>query len=141
MTVKLKAGQKTRPIPTSIASGGNMNNVPYIRDIREKRAVEALLKYESIPVKDIGSMVGALNARQNISKLRNQGFQDIILTERFEVVDRDGKICRPGKYLIPAALKPIAEEAVKKYVTQASANAKVTTGKNLNKPNHNKGGA
>jgi hypothetical protein len=81
---------------------------------REERALRALLAHHSISVKDIGIAIGALNPRQTIMQLRNRGFRSIILTRRFEIVDKDGCICRPGEYYIPDELKPQVRDALDK---------------------------
>ena len=78
----------------------------YIKNSRQRRALKALLQKTSIPVKDIGIEIGALNPRQIIMNLRHQGFCGFIRTRRFPVVDRDGKTCLPGEYYIPQELKP-----------------------------------
>jgi hypothetical protein len=90
-----------------------------IKDQRQKRAIEALLKNSSISVLKMGFAIGALNPRQVVMELRRLGFSDIILTRFKRVIDRDGKICRVGEYFIPDELKPLAEESLRKYAAQA----------------------
>jgi hypothetical protein len=90
---------------------------PSILGPRQNRAVRVLVECESIPVSNLGPIIGALNPRQTIMELRNQGFFGIIRTRRMVEVDRDGKICRPGEYYIPPKLKHFAIEALKKYAT------------------------
>lgn len=117
-----------------------MVNSPYIRSPRQKRAIKALLDGESIEVKAFGEAIGALNPRQVVMELRHQGFHGVILTRRFEKYDQDGKMCRPGKYFIPSHFKPIAEEALSKYTTLTSGNAKVVAQVSVQQPYHNAGG-
>ncbi len=117
-----------------------MSNITYIRSPRQKRAVEALLHDESIEVKRLGEIVGALNPRQVVMELRQQGFSGIILTTRFVTRDQDGKQCRPGKYFICEHQKPVAREALIKYTTLTSANVKVVPQVDAQKSNHNSGG-
>ncbi len=95
-----------------------MINHFHIKTPRQKRALEVLLD-RSTSVNDLGPEIGALNPRQIIFELRQQGFQGIIQTRRFEVTDRDGNQCRPGEYYIPLELKPIVERAVQEYVLKA----------------------
>lgn len=105
-----------------------MNNSPFIKTPRQKRAVKALLEATRIPIIDFGPIVGALNPRQIAMELRRQGWQGIILTIRYLVKDRDGKPCNPGAYYIPEVLKPLAREALEKYTTPAKGFAKVVKG-------------
>lgn len=83
----------------------------YIKSARQIRALEALLN-KDIPVKDLGAIIGALNPRQVIFELRQQGFDGLILTRRYTVIDQDGKRCRPGEYYIPQDVKPMLQEAL-----------------------------
>jgi len=95
-----------------------------IKSNRQKRALEALLSRESISVKDIGPLIGALNPRQIIMELRCQGFEGIIITRRFSVFDQDGKRCLPGEYFIPSQLKTIAAKVLKEHAASQAANRK-----------------
>lgn len=92
-----------------------MTEPRYIKNLRQKRAIATLLSVDSIAVKDIGPIIGAHNPRQTIMELRRQGFLGIIETRRYTILDRDGKICRPGEYLIPSQLKPIARKVLDEY--------------------------
>jgi hypothetical protein len=91
---------------------------PYIKTPRQRRALEALLK-GPISVRDLGPTIGALNPRQIISELRKQGFEIIIKTRFFEVIDRYGEICHPGEYYIPDELKPIVIDTLKENSSRA----------------------
>jgi hypothetical protein len=84
----------------------------YIKTPRQMRAVIELLG-KPIKVSELGSRIGALNARQIVSELRQQGFLGIIFTRRFIVIDQDGKRCRPGEYYIPEHLKQMISESLK----------------------------
>lgn len=111
-----------------------MTNLPFIRTPRQERAIEALLANREITVKQLGSIIGALNPPQIIMELRRQGFEKIIQTRRFNLPDRDGLLCYPGAYFIPDELKSIAKQALEKYTTPAKAIAKVV--KKQNHRNH-----
>lgn len=111
-------------------------NKLYIKSPRQKRAVAALLE-QAIAVKDLGAIIGALNSRQVIAELRRQGFEGIIETRRFSVIDRDGKKCRPGEYFIPEASKPMAKKALIENVVQARGRRSEAT-KNPNTAHNNR---
>lgn len=91
----------------------------FLKNQRQLRAIVALLERDSIQVKDLGFLAGALNPRQIISELRQQGFGDIIKTQRFKIIDRDGKDCHPGRYFISPEDKPIVQEFLKEDGGQA----------------------
>lgn len=112
--------------------------VPSLKTARHRRFLQTLVGGKT-SIYQLRKLVGAMNVPQIAYELRGLNWE--ICTERVSMKDRDGKICRPGNYFLTENTKLLAEEALKKYVTQASPNAKVTTGKNLNKPNHTKGGA
>ncbi len=88
-----------------------------IKGPRQQRALKVLLE-ECVAVKDIGEKIGALNPRQVISELRRQGFEDVILTRWFNVIDRDGRRCRPGEYYIPESFKQMVDDALKNKIAQ-----------------------
>ena len=88
-----------------------MNSKLTIKTPRQIRAVKALLE-KDIMVKDLGFIIGALNARQVVMELRRQGFEFFIITRRYTTTDQDGKICRPGEYFIPQEAKSIIGEAL-----------------------------
>jgi hypothetical protein len=69
----------------------------------------------------LGPKIGAQNPRQVISELRRQGFEGIIETRRFTIIDQDGKRCHPGEYHIPQESKLIAEETLKEHIAQKSS--------------------
>lgn len=87
-------------------SGVEMTKSPFIKGPRQRRAIEVLLEQESVKVREIGDVIGALNPRQIIMELRQQGFENMIFTRRYTTFDQDGKLCRPGEYYIPSPLKP-----------------------------------
>lgn len=111
-------------------------NILVIKCPRQKRAIEALLE-GPISVKDIGPIIGALNPRQVIFELRQQGFDGIILTHRSTVIDQDGRRCRPGKYLILEDAKHVVQNVLKAYIDQTSEKRRAVT-KNNDKPHSNK---
>lgn len=85
-----------------------------IKTPRQMRAINALLEKESIEIKELGILAGALNPGQVIFELRAQGFQEIILTQFFERFDRDGKLCRVGRYVIPEIYKNLIREVLER---------------------------
>lgn len=103
------------------------------------RAIEVLLEVESIPVKDLGPCIGALNARQTISELREQGFKFVIKTSKFEVKDQDGESCFPGVYFISPEDKSIVREALRNYVASEWKKAEATSSKNSAPKNNRRG--
>jgi hypothetical protein len=98
-----------------------MNDKIYIKTTRQQKTVQILIENTEIAVKDLIPLTGALNPPQTISELRKQGFHGIIITRFYEVIDQDGKRCRPGKYFIPLSLKPIAEQALNEYNSRPRA--------------------
>lgn len=70
-----------------------------IKGPRQRRVIVALLE-GPVSVKDLGPKIGALNPRQIVHELRLQGFNGIIHTRRYTIIDQDGKRCRPGEYYI-----------------------------------------
>lgn len=85
-----------------------------IKSQRQRRAIIVLLDRDNIEVKDLGTLIGALNPRQIIFELRQQGFGEVIKTKFFGRIDQDDKHCRPGKYFIPSECKSIIQEFLKK---------------------------
>ena len=117
---------------------GKMINKLSIKTPKQRRAVIALLE-QAIPVKDLGAIIGALNPRQVISELRQQGFEEIILTKRFTVIDQDGKRCRPGEYVILQEFKPILEAILKEDDCKVTLR-RTSPQQNRNHINHDKRG-
>lgn len=107
-----------------------------IKGPRQRRAIEALLS-GPVSVKDLGTRIGALNPRQVIFELRNQGFEGIIFTQRFVIIDQDGKRCRPGEYFIPENAKHVVQSALKVYIDRTSEKRRDVT-KNTDKTHDNK---
>jgi hypothetical protein len=102
----------------------NSSSKIYIRGSRQKRAVVALLENTSVGVKKLGLIIGACNRAQTISELRKQGFGDMIGTRRLCVTDRDGKICRPGEYFIPAEFRAVIERVLEEVAPKAGGIAR-----------------
>lgn len=77
---------------------------PIIRTSRQRRAIEALVKYGKVSSRDIGKLAGVLNPPELMAALKRNGWKwkcDLI-----EVLDRDGNACRPGVYsLLPESLE------------------------------------
>lgn len=63
---------------------------------REKRFLKALLEKDRVFVKDLRTIVGALNPAQVAFTLRQQGWN--IQTKFVTMKDRDGLVCHPGFY-------------------------------------------
>ena len=63
---------------------------------REKRFLKALLERDKVFVKDLRTIVGALNPAQVAFILRQKGWN--IQTNFISMRDRDGLICHPGYY-------------------------------------------
>lgn len=106
-----------------------------IKGPRQRRAIEVLLN-GSVTVKNMGELIGALNPRQVIFELRNQEFEGIILTRRFDIIDQDGKRCRPGEYYIPEEFKPTVEQTLKESIAQAAVKRSGIIGKRYNHDNN-----
>jgi hypothetical protein len=101
-----------------------MKNSGFIKTPRQARLVEALLNNHEVGVKDISSAIGSLNPPDVVMQLRRQGFGDIIKTRRFEVKDRDGKLCKPGLYYVDPGDRGKLEEALEKYAAQPDQGTK-----------------
>lgn len=77
---------------------------PTIRSPRQRRAIQALVKYGKVSSRDLGRLAGVLNPPELMAALRRNGWQ--WTCELIEVLDRDGNICRPGLYrLLPESLE------------------------------------
>jgi hypothetical protein len=77
---------------------------PVIRTSRQRRAVEALVKYGKVSSHDLGRIASVLNPPELMVALRRNGWK--WKCELIEVLDRDGNICRPGLYrLLPESLE------------------------------------
>lgn len=66
---------------------------------REVRVLTALLDQPTMR-EALDRIAGASNSPDIVFRLRNRGLE--IHCERIKTLDRDGKICRPGKYSLPA---------------------------------------
>jgi hypothetical protein len=62
---------------------------------REKRAINALMN-QSVMREYLDTVAGCSNGPELIAGLRRKGF--IVPCERVERYDRDGNLCRPGRY-------------------------------------------
>lgn len=77
---------------------------PVIRTSRQRRAIEALVKYGKVSSRDLGKLAGVLNPPELMAALKRNGWK--WKCELIEVLDRDGNICRPGLYrLLPESLE------------------------------------
>jgi hypothetical protein len=85
-------------------------NSPIIRTPRQRRAIQALVKYGKVSSRELGRLAGVLNPPEMMAALRRNGWQ--WSCELIEVLDRDGNICRPGMY----SLLPESLEAARKMV-------------------------
>ncbi|MGZ5077426.1 MAG: hypothetical protein ACXV9R_12460 [Methylobacter sp.] len=86
---------------------------PVIRTARQRRAIEALVKFGKVSSRDLGRIAGVLNPPELMSALRRNGWK--WRCELIEVLDKDGNICRPGMY----SLLPESLEEAKKMVGMA----------------------
>lgn len=77
---------------------------PIIRTSRQRRAIEALVKYGKVSSRDLGKLAGVLNPPELMAALRRNGWH--WTCELTEALDRDGQICRPGVYsLLPESFE------------------------------------
>ena len=71
---------------------------------RELRLLALLLRRASVPREQVDSEVGCSNGPDLVARVRELGLGDEHLCcTRIRVVDRDGKVCRPGVYHLSAA--------------------------------------
>ena len=78
---------------------------------RNKRLLQCLVDKERVFVRDLRSLIGALNPAQNALSLRKSGWN--IQTDYIAVRDRDGKVCRPGYYWMETSERERAYEFLK----------------------------
>ncbi len=83
---------------------------PTIRTPRQRRAIQALIKFGKITSKDLGRLTGYLNPPELVAQLRRNGW--VVICELFAALDRDGQTCRPGQYY----LGPESAEFAKKMI-------------------------
>lgn len=103
--LKSKKGNEPRTNTT-------FTTTPKINSERQRRAIIALVKYGAVSSLEMEKMAGARNVPELMAQLRRNGWQ--WQCELFNVLDRDGKNCKPGRYLLkPESLK-IAKEMVKR---------------------------
>jgi hypothetical protein len=91
---------------------------------REKRFLKALLEKDKVFVKDLRTIVGALNPAQIAFTLRQKGWN--IQTKFITMRDRDGFICHPGYYWLDdqekERVRRLFEEAIGAVAPAPSAN-------------------
>jgi hypothetical protein len=87
---------------------------PVIRTSRQRRAIEALVKYGKVSSRDLGRIAGVLNPPELMAALRRNGWK--WTCNLIEALDRDGHICRPGVY----SLLPESLEVAKKMIDGGS---------------------
>lgn len=81
-----------------------MMNASIIRTSRQRRAIQALVKYGRVSSRDLGRIAGVLNPLELMAALRRNGWK--WKCELVEMLDCDGGICRPGIYsLLPESLE------------------------------------
>lgn len=68
---------------------------------REQRLIDLLLRRPSASREAVDSEVGCSNAPDLISRVRDQGLgEEHLRCIRIRVIDRDGKVSRPGVYFL-----------------------------------------
>ena len=85
---------------------------------RDIRLLAALLK-RSVTRYAAIDITGAPNSPEYIRRLRALGLQ--IVCERIEMVDRDGKRCRPGRYRLLASSRRYARQLLANSTTAGGA--------------------
>lgn len=65
---------------------------------RELRALYALLQCKEMPRLELAKVTGSVNVPDLIMKLRGRGLE--IRCRQIDVLDRDGRPCRPGIYFL-----------------------------------------
>ncbi len=85
---------------------------PFIKTARHYRILRALIERPHSRM-ELGKIVGALNVPHHIMELRRQGW--CILTERSDLLDRDGRKCRPGFYSLSEFNLKIALEIAEEW--------------------------
>lgn len=86
---------------------------PTIKSNRQRRALEALVKYGGVSSHDMRGLAGALNVPELMAGLTRNGWSWIC--ERVEVSDRDGQKCRPGIYHLTPEHQKIAAKLLSAY--------------------------
>ncbi|HUD00810.1 MAG TPA: hypothetical protein VMR37_00620 [Rhabdochlamydiaceae bacterium] len=81
---------------------------------RERRFLKVLLEKDKVFVRDLRTIVGALNPAQVAFTLRQKGWN--IQTKFISMQDRDGCICHPGFYW----LNDEEKERVKRLLEEPS---------------------
>jgi len=98
---------------------------------REKRFLKALLEKNKVFVKDLRTIVGALNPAQIAFTLRQKGWN--IQTKFITMRDRDGLICHPGYYWLDdqekERVRRLFEEAIGAVVPAPSENENLKSAK------------
>lgn len=79
---------------------------------REMRLLKCLASSDKVFVRELRSLIGALNPAQNAMSLRKQGWR--IHTGYVVVHDRDDVPCRPGFYWMEASEQARAQEFLEK---------------------------
>ncbi|MDI1277296.1 hypothetical protein [Methylobacter sp.] len=85
-------------------------NSPIIRTPRQRRAIAALVKYGRVSSRELGKLAGVLNPPELMAALGRNGWK--WRCELIEVLDGDGKICRPGLYSLLQESLEIAKKMV-----------------------------
>lgn len=87
---------------------------PTIKTNRQKRAIEAFVKYGAVSSHDMRGLAGALNVPELMAGLTRNGWNWIC--ERFEMSDRDGQKCRPGIYHLTPEHQKIAAKLLSTHL-------------------------
>ncbi len=86
-----------------------MINTPCISNEREYRILKQLLIKPTFR-KELNDTIGAINPPHNIMQMRKCGW--VLPCMHIQIVDRDGKKCRPGVYSLHPNEIEIAKHSV-----------------------------
>ena len=85
----------------------------FITTPREYRFIKALLEHGLVSRRDMDGISGAANSPEIKRNLVERGWP--ILCKRFDLIDRDGRLCRPGYYYLDDSVVIEAVEVVEEW--------------------------
>lgn len=83
---------------SAIVAGQHQADKPIHLTPRQSRALALLMPGHWVARETFDREVGASNGPDLIQQLRRKLGNGAIETQHFDVIDRDGKPCRPGRY-------------------------------------------